>query len=639
MRNSRALIAAVLLASSAVLGGCSGSSGGGASSATAPPRAPEFALVAVEVEIIIAQAVAEAQARGVNAHVAVVDRVGNVLGVFSMNGAPATISIASGLGVTGGLDGIAEGIVPATYSAIAKAITGAYLSSQGNAFTTRTAGQIVQEHFNPNESQQPAGPLYGVQFSQLACSDINRNATHGSIGPKRSPLGLSADPGGLPIYKDGVLVGGIGVEANGRYTFDRTVTDIDQDDEELVAVAGVAKFPAPQDIRGNRITADGRTFRYVDSEATVSDSARIPALASLPGALVAVEGYAPASIRDGVAFGTGASGVRAAGAAFDPAGPWVLVDELGNNRYGPRPANPVEGGDLTAAETQHILAEAFAVARRARAQIRRPLGSPTQVSIAVVDLVGDVLGLVRTADGPVFGIDVAVQKARTAMFFSQDGAAANMFAFVPARHLAAPREVSVAQYAFDARAFLDNRFEFTGFTAWSARAIGNLHRPFYPDGIEGTPRGPFSTSIESWSPFNPGFQLDLVYNQLVKGILGDASVGCASRLPAGVATPLPDYYFPRLRNGAQIFPGGVPIYRGSKVVGAIGVSGDGVDQDDMIAFLGLANAGRALDGAIGNAPPAMRADQLSPQGVRLRYAQCPQAPFVDSTQQNVCAGL
>jgi hypothetical protein len=35
----------------------------------------------------------------------------------------------------------------------------------------------------------------------------------------------------------------------------------------------------------------------------------------------------------------------------------------------------------------------------------------------------------------------------------------------------------------------------------------------------------------------------------------------------------------------------------------------------------------------------MRSDTLTPQGVRLRYAQCPQAPFNDSSDENVCAGL
>jgi hypothetical protein len=34
----------------------------------------------------------------------------------------------------------------------------------------------------------------------------------------------------------------------------------------------------------------------------------------------------------------------------------------------------------------------------------------------------------------------------------------------------------------------------------------------------------------------------------------------------------------------------------------------------------------------------MRADRLSPQGTRLRYVQCPQAPFLGSDEQNVCAG-
>lgn len=96
----------------------------------------------------------------------------------------------------------------------------------------------------------------------------------------------------------------------------------------------------------------------------------------------------------------------------------------------------------------------------------------------------------------------------------------------------------------------------------------------------------------------------------------------------------------RAKNGIQIFPGSVPIFRGDKLIGAIGVSGDGVDQDDMISFLGLANASSALGGSIANAPKAIRADNFEPRGLgtRLRYVQCPQAPFNDSTQQNVCEG-
>ncbi|HSU77929.1 MAG TPA: heme-binding protein, partial [Burkholderiales bacterium] len=92
-------------------------------------------------------------------------------------------------------------------------------------------------------------------------------------------------------------------------------------------------------------------------------------------------------------------------------------------------------------------------------------------------------------------------------------------------------------------------------------------------------------------------------------------------------------------NGIQIFPGGVPIYRGATLVGAIGVSGDGVDQDDMIAFAGLANAAPLLASGIGNAPAALRADQVVVPGGRLRYTGCPVAPLLDSDTSDVCAGL
>lgn len=633
--NARGFLFLLLGVAALILGACSGSSGGGgANTCIGDCRPAQDFLAEADVQRIVAQAVAEAQARGVRAHVAVVDRVGNVLATFEMTGAPASVAISSGLNVDAGLE-VGVGLVPAPLAAIAKAITGAYLSSQGNAFSTRTAGQIIQPHFDPQEAQQPSGPLYGVQFSQLSCSDVNRNLAHGSVGPKRSPLGLAADPGGLPLYKNGVLVGGIGVEANGAYGFDRDLTDVDQDVEELVAVAGSAGFAAPADIRGDRITADGRTLRFVDSESLASDPARAPAFSSLPGALVAVGGYSTAAIRAGTTFGTAASGVRADSAAFAAAGGWILVDAANANRFAPRDASDAA---LRAAEVQTLLAEALAVARRARGQIRRPLGSFAEVTLSVVDVNGDILGLIRTPDAPVFGIDVAVQKARTAMFFSHPRAAAELLS-VPAAAYLNGSMADVTAYLPRLRAFLGDANALTGNIAWSARAIGNIHRPTFPDGIEGTAPGPLSTPFGSWSPFNVGLQLDLVNNQLVKGVLGDVSEGCAGRLPAGAVTVAPDAGLRKVRNGMQIFPGGVPIFRGNQLIGGIGISGDGVDQDDMIAFLGLANASRIAGSGLGNAPAAMRADTLTPLGTRLRYAQCPQTPFNNSTQQNVCAGL
>jgi hypothetical protein len=59
----------------------------------------------------------------------------------------------------------------------------------------------------------------------------------------------------------------------------------------------------------------------------------------------------------------------------------------------------------------------------------------------------------------------------------------------------------------------------------------------------------------------------------------------------------------------------------------------------MVAFLGLQRAIAALNTGVSQAPAAIRADTLTPKGTRLVYVQCPQAPFTDSTQENVCAGF
>ncbi|HEX6260879.1 MAG TPA: heme-binding protein, partial [Woeseiaceae bacterium] len=165
-----------------------------------------------DVEQVLAQAVAEAEAQNAEATVAVTDRVGNVLAVFRMGDASDRAVVISTsesnpgvlLPVSAGLEGIRLPIAALpganldALAAIAKAVTGAYLSSEGNGFSTRTASQIVQDHFNPGESFQPGGPLFGVQFSQLACSDFMQafDGSGTSPGPHRSPLGLSADPGG-----------------------------------------------------------------------------------------------------------------------------------------------------------------------------------------------------------------------------------------------------------------------------------------------------------------------------------------------------------------------------------------------------------------------------------------------------------
>lgn len=635
-------------------------------------------LAASDVQIIIAQAVAEAKARGVKATIAVVDRVGNVLAVFRM-GAPAIpeVLISSSVDVSNnpllhsGLDGIRlpSPRFPSAHlddqAAIAKAITGAYLSSEGNAFSTRTASQIIQEHFNVGDLNQPSGPLFGVQFSQLACSDFVSRSPAGAapgVGPHRSPLGLSADPGGFPLYKSGTPVGGVGVIADGLYGLEKNITASDANvDDEAIAYAGTFSYAAPLDRRADQITVNGVTLRFSDVDATGlrSSPAAAPSFSALAsaGALIAVPGYADGEIHAGTAYGEPISGVRAdASGDFPNQSAYVFVDATNAPLY---PAIAATDGAqaLTRPEVVQILSSALATAGDARAQIRLPLGLSAQVTIAIVDTQGVILGMVRTPDAPLFGADVSLQKARAAAFFSSKTAGSFLQGLPDAQYLntdalgnptGSTTLISLGSYATAAQSFLSRPAALTdGGIAFSDRAIGNLSRPFFPDGIDGSANGPFSKPAGAWSVFSTGLQLDLSNNAILTHVLFVAGVTADDVTPgacAGVqlSSSFAASYGPtgkRLANGLQIFPGSVPIYRGATLVGGVGVSGDGVDQDDMVAFLGLQRALSTLAGTLSQAPTSIRADTLTPKGTRLLYVQCPQAPFLHSTDENVCAGF
>jgi len=554
-----------------------------------------------------------------------------------MNGADTAVTIDSGRNVVGGLEGIS--VIPDTLAAISKAQTGAYLSSEGNAFSTRTASQIVQQFFNPGEISQASGPLFGVQFSNLPCSDLSTRFTAGATaGPHRTPLGLAADLGGFPLYKNGTPVGGIGVIADGVYGLDLSVTDRDTDLDELIAVAGSYDFAAPLD-RRERITLDGKIARFSDVwfKDLASDPPAATNFASIDGTLgnlQAVTAYFAGSIIAGKAFGQNDSGIRADATNYPGLDAFVLVDDANVERYPPI-ASTVDPAEFTQAEVTQLIRSVLAVANRSRAQIRRPVDSQARVTVSVVDTDGVVLGIARTRDGPIFGTDVSLQKARTAAFYSSANAAADLISAPDTVYLnsdatASGTTIQIGDYVTAVQDFTGLPGALTdGAFAFADRSGGNLSRPYYPDGIINTENGPFSKPIDDWSPFSVGLQLDLVMNRVIEHVV--------HVLGGGADTPQNCTSLSRLPNGIQIFPGSVPVYRGNTLVGGIGVSGDGVDQDDMIAFLGLHEAGEVL-GTINNAPVNIRADQLAPKGVQLRYVQCPQAPYLDSSEQNVCSG-
>jgi hypothetical protein len=85
-------------------------------------------------------------------------------------------------------------------------------------------------------------------------------------------------------------------------------------------------------------------------------------------------------------------------------------------------------------------------------------------------------------------------------------------------------------------------------------------------------------------------------------------------------------------SGIVFFPGSLPLYRNGVLVGGLGVSGDGVSQDDFVT-------GGAVDEACGfggpcgvpsfEAPINIRADQVVIRNVRLPYLKFPRNPTTE----------
>lgn len=219
------------------------------------------------------------------------------------------------------------------------------------------------------------------------------------------------------------------------------------------------------------------------------------------------------------------------------------------------------GSLLSAAEVRQVIDQAVAQANKTRAAIRRPIGSAARVFVSVIDVDGSVLGVWRTPDATVFSFDVSVQKARTALAFS-----------LPSQPLGQQIR-QLLGIAPDAD------------LAMTTRAVGFLSQDFFPPGIDQETLG---------RPVVPGPLFRIQENL------------------AASANPLAPF-----GNGVTIFPGGIALYRGTQIVGAIGISGDGVDQDDIICFAGTAGF---------RPPDAIRCDQFFFDGVRLPFVKFPRRP-------------
>lgn len=611
---------AIVCLSAVLLTNCDG--GGGGDELYNPRFATAIPLQSEEVDMIINRAAGAIDAP--NLSVCVVDRFGRILGLWSRN--PA----------------ISENDVNITVS-IAR--TGAFMSSTQGPITTRTLEFISTFHFpatfgaltrnpipnnaftlDPRLASQrtttgvagtPQGPLWQI-FScnrgapvaephlsedgiALGANQISFFNPGKDIPPPRridvngNPLfatpgqGLSYIAGGIPLYKDGIG-NGTGVDftfrevgAVGCYVTDPTTGQPDPLAGEYAALiaAGLTStrpFGEPVPDPPGMLTAGdvvGRNYFFP-----------VPAQGAIFLVGVLLPEHQQTTRPAGYAAGTGLTPANGIGSTIiAPQGGGV---EPFGYMIGPR-ADPL--GSLTQAEVDGIIQNGLRTADRTRAAIRLlaregqgfalgaefTFGAPTKMWLSITNVEGVPLAVYRMEDAPIFSYDVSLTKARNVTYFSSaPGGTPNM---------------SLADQALLNAAGIPTGLPGPGLNgvALTTRTLAFLTQPFHPPGIDSSGTFP--------GPLYP---------------LASLTANPASYNRMGNAAPSPG-----LQSGIIFFPGAAPLYRNGVLIGGIGVSGDGVEQDDFVT----------AGAVVGFEPPlAMRVDNFTFNGVRHPYFKFPQLP-------------
>ena len=473
-------------------------------------RGAQPALVASEVDQLVR--VAAGASAGDRMAVTVVDRAGRVLAVWHRVNAT---------------DAEAE-------RSLSLARTGAFFANNQAPLSSRTVRFISGIHFPPGVKNQPSAPLYGIEntnrvsrqipyeFGKEYPEPLNLEQDGPSLGISTGKVDLmdssprAVDAGGFPVYKNGQVVGGVGVSG---------VDPLSAEWAAFLPTVAIPGIQNPYDPRRDVIFADGIALPFV----------------AKPLLNAALAGRQPRGVRRG----TFADGNYRAG--FEPRDGGIAPDG-----YLVRPAASPE---LSEAEVTRIVDQSLAAARATRALIRLPLGSRTRMVIAVGDLNGNILAVYRMQDSTIFSIDVAVAKARNVVYFSGPDRLRSDLPGLPIG------------------------------TAVTNRSISFGAQPLFPSGIDNSRPGPFF-DLFKFDTQNPGTQ------------------GADSS--------------PNPKNGIVFFPGSIPLYKDGRLVGGLGISGDGVEQDDFVAH----------NGAKGFLPPRdIRADNYRIRGVRIPFLKFPRNPL------------
>ena len=427
----------------------------------------------------------------------------------------------------------------------------------------------LQGRFNIDPAFVPAGqqltpPLSYAESILTAADQKNPAVNH------FQSRGIGTLPGGIPLYKAGVLVGGIGVSFPGTTGYateenssQSTTFDPSKPDRTLEAEFIAASVAAPGIVEAGlatgRIDLAGITLNIIG-----------------PGGDLGLQNllqYAAANLAPGTGSGAGTF------LKVNSAGDLFLQGRSVPEGY---LVTPHAGFGLSADDVRRIIEQGVAEAYTERAQIRLPSDERTRMVLAVTDETGAVLGLFRMPDATYFSIDVAVAKARNDAYYN------NAAQLQP----------------------IDQVPGLPPGTAITNRTIRYLSHPQFPVSVDGTAPGPFSILND------PGTNLA---NGLNTGAPVPASVfqsvqGYDAFHPG---TNFHDPFNLANQNGIVFFPGSSGVYKSGSLVGGFGVSGDGVNQDDLVTSAGIGGF---------DAPFFIRADEFFVRGVRMPYFNFPRNP-------------
>lgn len=455
--------------------------------------------------------------------------------------------------------------------AVGVARTAAFFSHNMAPLSSRTVRFISGIHFPPGITNTPNAALYGIENTNRGC-DLNIVFNEGKCLPR--PRTVSGDSCSA-MDRSGC---GPGIVTGKRLPDDADPRSVNAGGVPLYRLLPQGLTRIREGVVSGGKLVGGVGVAGVGGDPQLAEFAAATAAFAAPGIVpvpqfplpepgnVFVDGIRLPFLgpdirlafnRDGLPTGVRRlEGTRSG----SPDGMFTIGPRFGGCAPDEYLSGPRGGTGLSQSDVEQIIERGVRAARKTRGLIRLPLNSYARMVLAVADVDGSILALYRMPDATVFSIDVAVAKARNVVYFS--GNEPQVRADLPG--------VTIG-------------------TAVTNRTLGFGSQPLYPPGIDSriseVRPGPFYSSL----------------------FLRDLDNPCSQ----GTQPANPN------QNGIVFFAGSTPLYRGSTLVGGLGVSGDGVEQDDYVSFLA---AGELLPSR------TLWADRIRIAGARLPMFKFPRHP-------------